>query len=74
MWEFIKILLLNIIDYFFKLLTEALNDDNTEEKIKELKEIQKNFNNELNKQIKILSAEIDEKIDELKEELDDVEN
>jgi gas vesicle protein len=61
---------LNIIDYFFKLLNQAFDYDDKEEKIKEIKEIQKNFNNELNKQIKLLSAEIDEKFDELKEEID----
>jgi gas vesicle protein len=70
MWDIFKIVLLNIIDYFFKLLNQAFDYDDKEEKIKEIKEIQKNFNNELNKQIKLLSAEIDEKFDELKEEID----
>ncbi|MBM7560240.1 hypothetical protein [Marinitoga litoralis] len=70
MWDIFKIVLLNIIDYFFKLLNQAFDYDDKKEKIKEIKEIQKNFNNELNKQIKLLSAEIDEKFDELKEEID----
>ena len=74
MWDFLKILLLNIIDQFFKMLTEASKDEKNEEKIKELKEIQENFNKELDKQIKLLSAEFDEKLEEIKDEIEDIEN
>ncbi|GAB6190208.1 hypothetical protein JCM30566_19510 [Marinitoga arctica] len=74
MWDFLRIILSNIMEQFFKMLPLIINDDNKKEKIDELKNLQKNFNNELNKQIKILSAEIDEKLEEIKDEIEEIED
>ncbi|SHF22806.1 hypothetical protein SAMN02745164_02047 [Marinitoga hydrogenitolerans DSM 16785] len=71
MWDFLRIILSNIMEQFFKMLPLIINEENKKEKIDELKTLQKNFNKELNKQIKILSAEIDEKFDELRDEIED---
>lgn len=74
MWDFLRMVLINIMDQFFKMLTMIINEEDKKEKINELKELQENFNNELDKQIKILSTEIDEKLDEIKDEIEEIEN
>ncbi|WGS63903.1 hypothetical protein [Marinitoga aeolica] len=74
MWDFLKMVLINIMDQFFKMLAMIINEEDKKEKINELKELQENFNKELDKQIKILSSEIDEKLDEIKDEIEEIEN